>query len=190
MTQQARHCKAGTRAWMAQSAMEYLMTYGWAILVIAVVLAALAASGVFSQTPPNICLAPAEFECNGMQLFGIGAYNITITQELNAPINITAIGCNTNQSTVNMIRFRPAIYLPINGQVAITGNASGRGFCFSGGRLFTGVIGTVFHGYVMLNYTNLYTGFKHTVAIEITQKVLNVTPPPSTTLSTSTTTIT
>ena len=34
----------------AQSAMEYLMTYGWAILVIAVVLGALFELGVFSGT--------------------------------------------------------------------------------------------------------------------------------------------
>ena len=34
----------------AQSAMEYLMTYGWAILIIAVVLAALFQLGVFNAT--------------------------------------------------------------------------------------------------------------------------------------------
>ena len=45
----------------AQSAMEYLMTYGWAILIIAVVLGALFELGVFSGTffmphvPPGSC---------------------------------------------------------------------------------------------------------------------------------------
>ena len=45
----------------AQSAMEYLMTYGWAILIIAVVLGALFELGVFSGTffmphvPPGAC---------------------------------------------------------------------------------------------------------------------------------------
>ena len=33
----------------AQSAMEYLMTYGWAILIIAVVLAALYSLGLFNS---------------------------------------------------------------------------------------------------------------------------------------------
>ena len=33
----------------AQSAMEYLMTYGWAILIIAIVLAALFSLGIFSS---------------------------------------------------------------------------------------------------------------------------------------------
>ncbi|MGC8538465.1 MAG: hypothetical protein ACP5MK_01180, partial [Candidatus Micrarchaeia archaeon] len=44
-----------------QSAMEYLMTYGWAILIIAVVLGALYQLGVFSpytfapKAPPGSC---------------------------------------------------------------------------------------------------------------------------------------
>ena len=48
----------------AQSAMEYLMTYGWAILVIAVVLAALFALGVFNGgTLPTACIAGSGFVC-------------------------------------------------------------------------------------------------------------------------------
>ena len=47
----------------AQSAMEYLMTYGWAILIIAVVLAALFELGVFngSNLAPQACIAQAGF---------------------------------------------------------------------------------------------------------------------------------
>ncbi len=49
----------------AQSAMEYLITYGWAILIIAVVLAALFELGVFSggQSLPQACIAEAGFIC-------------------------------------------------------------------------------------------------------------------------------
>ena len=40
-----------------QSAMEYLMTYGWAILILAVVLVSLAYLGVFNSATaqPNVC---------------------------------------------------------------------------------------------------------------------------------------
>ncbi len=47
--------------WRSQSAMEYLMTYGWAILIIAVVLGALFQLGVFNtgtlspRAPPGAC---------------------------------------------------------------------------------------------------------------------------------------
>jgi len=39
----------------AQTAMEYLMTYGWAILIIIVVVAALYSLGVFSVKPSVAC---------------------------------------------------------------------------------------------------------------------------------------
>jgi hypothetical protein len=39
----------------AQTAMEYLMTYGWAILIIIVVIAALYSLGVFSVKPSVSC---------------------------------------------------------------------------------------------------------------------------------------
>jgi hypothetical protein len=47
--------------------MEYLMTYGWAILIIAVVLAALFALGVFngSNLSGNACIASPGFLCSG-----------------------------------------------------------------------------------------------------------------------------
>ena len=40
----------GNGSFNAQSAMEYLATYGWAILIIALVLAALFELGVFNST--------------------------------------------------------------------------------------------------------------------------------------------
>ena len=53
------------RLWRLQSAMEYLMTYGWAIPIIAVVLAALFELGVFngSNLAPQACIAQAGFVC-------------------------------------------------------------------------------------------------------------------------------
>ncbi len=47
----------------AQSAMEYLMTYGWAILIIAVVLVALFSLGVFKPSVSNSCVGQPGFVC-------------------------------------------------------------------------------------------------------------------------------
>ncbi len=54
----------------AQSAMEYLMTYGWAILIIAVVLGALYVLGVFSGTSflGTSCVAGSGYECTNLLL--------------------------------------------------------------------------------------------------------------------------
>lgn len=48
-----------------QSAMEYLMTYGWAILIIAVVMVALFSLGIIGGTGnlPTQCTAPSGYQC-------------------------------------------------------------------------------------------------------------------------------
>ena len=48
-----------------QSAMEYLMTYGWSILVIAIVMIAMFGLGIFggSSSIPTACLAQSGYTC-------------------------------------------------------------------------------------------------------------------------------
>ena len=52
-----------------QAAMEYLMTYGWAILVIVIVLAALLYLGIFNVKPPEVCTMPSGMTCTKNYLF-------------------------------------------------------------------------------------------------------------------------
>ncbi len=72
----------------SQSAMEYLMTYGWAILIIAVVLGILFQLGIFSggnfqphaqagscQVQKSIAGISLEGECNGMLPEFVGQFN-------------------------------------------------------------------------------------------------------------------
>ena len=65
----------------AQSAMEYLMTYGWAILIIAIVLAALFSLGVFSSSSftGTTCVALSGFLCSNPVLHG-GNLVVTLGQ--------------------------------------------------------------------------------------------------------------
>ena len=64
-----------------QSAMEYLMTYGWAILIIAIVLAALFSLGVFSSSSftGTTCIASSGFLCSNPVLHD-GNFIATIGQ--------------------------------------------------------------------------------------------------------------
>ncbi len=61
--------------------MEYLMTYGWAILIIAVVLAALFELGVFngSNLAPQACIAQAGFVCKN-PIYTANGIGITLGQ--------------------------------------------------------------------------------------------------------------
>ena len=63
----------------AQSAMEYLMTYGWAILIIVVVLAVLFSLGLFngSKIVGTTCRTSSEYICQGVSYSG-GTLSLTI----------------------------------------------------------------------------------------------------------------
>ena len=52
----------------AQAAMEFLMTYGWAIIVVLLVLAALFSLGIFSPRTSNTCIVNAPFTCTDVKL--------------------------------------------------------------------------------------------------------------------------
>src|SRR3989344_478750 len=66
----------------AQAAMEFLMTYGWAILIILVVLGVLFYLGVFSPKTPNTCELKAPIQCNDVKVeatkttFALGASGV------------------------------------------------------------------------------------------------------------------
>ncbi|MCL5679969.1 MAG: hypothetical protein M1465_01325 [Candidatus Marsarchaeota archaeon] len=65
----------------AQSAMEYLMTYGWAILIIAIVLAALFSLGIFSSSSftGTTCIASSGFLCSS-PVWTSGTLHVTLGQ--------------------------------------------------------------------------------------------------------------
>ncbi|MDE1768504.1 MAG: hypothetical protein KGH64_03335 [Candidatus Micrarchaeota archaeon] len=61
-----------------QSAMEYLMTYGWAILIIAVVMVALFALGVFNGQSSTACVASSGYLCQA-PIYSHTTGNVVVT---------------------------------------------------------------------------------------------------------------
>ncbi len=153
-----------------QSAMEYLMTYGWAILIISIALSALYMMGLFSPSSyvSSTCIFPADFSCLEDFMSTSGVLTINIAQSTEAPIDITGIGCNSNVSLAHMTSYvgSSAIYVPIGGNYSF-----GSVQCYSGSGPYSGSVGSIFHGYVIMNYTDLQTGFPHTTVGTLVQKV-------------------
>ena len=81
----------------AQSAMEYLITYGWAVLLVAIVLWAMYELGVFGfPSPPMVCLANPLFYCANETMSSSGALTVTFGYTGGTgPITLTALVCNT-----------------------------------------------------------------------------------------------
>ncbi|MDE1847296.1 MAG: hypothetical protein KGH52_04555, partial [Candidatus Micrarchaeota archaeon] len=79
----------------AQSIMEYLSTYSWAILAAAVVVIVLFALGVFSNPIPiQSCILVPGFVCSHPILSNSGVLSFNLSY-IGQTITVTGIGCNS-----------------------------------------------------------------------------------------------
>lgn len=89
----------------SQSAMEYLMTYGWAILVVLIALGALFYLGVFSPKTPNTCIAVAPITCTDVKIVDGATDVITVsvaaTGTSSATLGTLTLTSPVSYSTVN-----------------------------------------------------------------------------------------
>ena len=96
----------------AQSAMEYLMTYGWAILIVIIVAAALYALGVFT---PATTTTEARFQTLGASTAHIlesgGTFRIKLPNQVGKTVNVSSVavaptaggtGCTTNSTAFSI----------------------------------------------------------------------------------------
>lgn len=151
-----------------QSATEYLMTYSWAILIIALAIAALFAIGIFKPVIGTQCILPGGLACTNIFMAANGLLTINILQATTAPINVSALGCNKNNSITHMYN----ILNPPSNQIKmqIGANYTFNVECWAGGSTYNAVysqntipIGSTFTGYVVINYTESVSGFPHTI---------------------------
>jgi len=77
----------------AQAAMEFLMTYGWAILIILIALGVLFYLGVFNPKTPNTCELKAPFVCK----------DVKFTED---SVSIVLAGTNIQSGTVDNIKIK------------------------------------------------------------------------------------
>ena len=167
-----------------QSAMEYLMTYGWAILVIAIVLVALYALGVFNGSAflhPS-CIASSGYICTNQtalpdatgnvivgfsfgQNGGSTVYNALIGVAPQAggstpsgfPTSITQNTIGTAPYSLNAGNIQP-VFVDVPASEFNSGNA----------------IGSEFNGYVWLNYSTSPNG-PHNNAAKVATLIVKVT---------------
>ena len=88
----------------AQAAMEFIMTYGWAILAVTVVIGALVYFGIFSPRNllPETCSFPSELSCVGKALASSSDNTISVVLSNNAgsPITIVRSGIDSSEDCI------------------------------------------------------------------------------------------
>ena len=79
--------------------MEFLMTYGWAILIMLVVIAILFMLGVFNPagSVPESCVLPAGFSCYSYSIDSTGKLYLDLGQAKGRRISIRALTCSAEE---------------------------------------------------------------------------------------------
>ena len=155
--------------------MEYLMTYGWAILIIAIVLASLFYLGIFRTGQGTSCNANAGLLCQNPVLNASGLLSINIGQGITQNMYNVGIACAASSSgSTNLPKPSTAFeYVPAAGglvyttynavspsnQLALSSGSvvQAKGVtCYGTGGTALGTIpiGTPFAGSLWINYTS------------------------------------
>lgn len=156
----------------AQAAIDFMMSYGIALIVIFIAVVIIYNVSVASPALTTMsCTPSAGFACETFALNRSGVLLLQLSQATGGLITIRGAACSSlPNSTSNVLTTRPAYG---NIQVANTANtfyppynSPGTGinvysdesailmlYCFSGSGIATGPLGNSYTGYVWLNYT-------------------------------------
>jgi hypothetical protein len=139
-----------------QSAIEYLSTYGWAIVILAVALSVLYALGVINPSTyaPHQCILSSGFTCLAYTMNSMGILRLNLQQSTPDPINITALACTQNGIVSNLPNYLPSnqIYMTVGSNALLFVQC-----VTSAGGPFASKIGGSFSGTIVVNYTDELT---------------------------------
>lgn len=145
----------------AQSAIEMLTTYGWAIIVIGLALSMLFYFGVLNPKGAvgTTCVINDAFQCSNLLLSTNGILSFTLLQDKYAQVNITGIGCSENVSNEHIL---PPNSIPVSRIYMPEGNESNFTVqCYTQTGVFNGAIGTFLNATLYINYINDIGGFPY-----------------------------
>jgi len=138
----------------AQSAMEYLMTYGWAILIVAVVLGALYSLGVFNGAAflGTSCIAASGFYCTNPTLSTGGVLTVTIGQATGTTFNNAYLYFVPSGTNFSISDPGASIGTLNSGQQVTVSIPLGVGSPYPAAY----TLGTPLFGYLYLQFTDIY----------------------------------
>jgi hypothetical protein len=156
-----------------QSAMEFLITYGWAILIMAVALAALYAVGVINPSiyAPHQCILSSGFTCLAYTINSMGILSLNLQQSTPDPVNVIAMACTQNGIVGNLPNNPPGnqVYMTVGSNALFSVQC-----VTSAGGPFVSKIGGSFSGTIVVNYTDELTKLPGTAYGKIALPVSSV----------------
>lgn len=167
--------KTGNSKWHrgtlpAQSAMEFMMTYGWAVLVMVGVISVLFYLGVMNprEQAPNLCTMPASFNCYGFKVSSngtdyTGRLTLDLTQATGHTVNVTEIACDAREDP-SFTTIGTRIYNGDHESMTVT--------CYKSSGASPDV-GEYYKGDLHVRYLDENTGVTHRIVGSITYRVEN-----------------
>ena len=155
----------------AQASVDFLMSYGIALIVIAIAIAAIYQISFSHPTLSSYtCTAVPGFSCDTYALNTTGALAVTLSQATGGPIVINGVACASQSNSIGngpaygniFVTTTVAYYPTVNGITTSPTNgislSSDAGTllspnCYASSTPASGAIGTAFTGYLWLNYT-------------------------------------
>ncbi len=163
----------------AQAAMEYLITYGWAVLVMLIVVGVLFYLGIFSPHTIMTCtFQNPGFSCAAYKLTsnsgGEGGIILDLGQSTGRDIKVVGFNCTTASSftvidfngvTANNVTVPTGGHAPLNGTAAAMKPLP----CYKndGSMLGTADAGSYYKGKLYIHYWDLETNLDHKVTGDI-----------------------
>ncbi|MCL5442493.1 MAG: hypothetical protein M1603_02305 [Candidatus Marsarchaeota archaeon] len=160
---------ACARGFRAQEALDFMLSYGVAILIIAIAIYVVAQLGAFNPSiAPVSCTPSPGFACISYAIDTDGTLIATISQATGGTMTIVGAACS---SSVNATGNKPEYgnigvlgwssapsYYPAGISSGAITSYSGGSFlievrCYNGAGIASGNLGNVFTGYLWLNYT-------------------------------------
>jgi len=114
---------------MAQSAMEFLMTYGWALLIIVIIIAVLFYLGILQPKTPNSLIFSPGFSASSFRVgSGTGAFELDFGHAKGQTIRVTKAGCSMQEIpalTQSLTNLTNPVVIPSGTHKWIIGGDSG-----------------------------------------------------------------
>jgi hypothetical protein len=169
------HCNIKSRR--QQAALDFMMSYGIVLLVLAIAIYVIFELGIFNpKLVPSYCTPAPNFACGSYTMSSNGVFTFVLSQSLGATLKIKSIACS---SAINATGNGPAYgnvhvlsysavpqFYPTNDfkNGVIMGGDQPKEIsvlCYNSGGTANGTLGDTYIGYVWINYTypNLPSNF-------------------------------
>jgi hypothetical protein len=163
-------CGRGANGAKSQTAIDFLVSYGFALMVVSVFIFVVMRYGILStRLTPESCYATPSFICTSSILFNNGTFDFVFAQATGGTMNVIGVSCSTalnatgdlpEYGNVHVIGYSnsPGSYPSnqlLNGMLVYSDNESSRisMYCYGPSGMIVAAPGTDYSGYVWVSYT-------------------------------------